>query len=52
MEEIVFIKQSTDKWETTIKCDQSVKRIEVIFNSNDCRVKSVAVERKENEKYD
>jgi len=47
MEEIVFIKQSSDKWDTTIKCDKSVKRIEVVFNEKDCRVKSVVVERKE-----
>ena len=34
MEEIVFVKQTTDKWETTIKCDKSVKRIEVVFKEN------------------
>ena len=49
MEEIVFIKQSADNWDTTIKCDKSVKRIEVVFNDKDCRVKSVVVERKEEE---
>ena len=47
MEEIVFVTQTIDKWETTIKCDKSVKRIEVVFNDRDCRVKSVVVERKE-----
>lgn len=50
MEEITFVKQATDKWETTIKCDKSVKRIEVVFNDKDCRVKSVVVERKEETK--
>lgn len=45
MEELVYIKQCADKWETTIKCDKSVRRIEVVFNDKDCRVKSVIVER-------
>ena len=48
MEEM-YLKQSADKWDTTIKCNKSVKRIEVVFNDKDCRVKSVVVERKEEE---
>ena len=48
MEELVLVQQNL-KYETLIKCDKTVKRIEVTFGDKDYRVKSIIVERKEEE---
>ena len=47
MEELIQIRQIPN--ETTIKCHDSVRRIEIIFSDDSQKVKSVTIERKENQ---
>ena len=49
MEEIVLVKQPSLKGETIIKCDNSVRKIEVVFNDKIHNVKSIIIEMYEDE---
>ena len=46
MEETVLVRQCASRDETTIKCDNSVRKIEVVFDDKGCKVKNVIIERK------
>ena len=46
MEETVLVRQCASRNETTIKCDKSVRKIEVVFDDKYCRVKNIIIERK------
>ena len=46
MEELIQIKQISN--ETIIKCNDSIRRVEIIFSDEHHDVKSVRIERKEN----
>ena len=46
MEKCCSIKQSVVDYLTTIECDNTVRKIEVTFEHESCRVKSLVVERK------
>ena len=51
MEETVLVRQSSLKGDTTIKCDKSVRKIEVVFGDKYHNVISVIIERYEDEVF-
>ena len=49
MEETVLVRQCASRDETTIKCDKSVRKIEVVFDDKGYRIKNIIIERREDE---